>query len=92
MITFVDDAHKARARTPEGAPVVDAGGRYLMPGLIESHGHPGIYACLAMKADGRPSVTPRANDVVKAIREAAHEAEAEEWVSGWRSTGSGTAP
>ncbi len=52
----------ARARTPEGAPVVDAGGRYLMPGLIESHGHPGIYVCLAMKADCRPSVTPRASE------------------------------
>ena len=88
MITIVGDADKARARTPEGAPVVDAGGRYLMPGLIESHGHleshghPGMYACLAMKADCRPSVTPRASDVVKAIREAAQEAEAEEWVSG----------
>ena len=76
----------ARARTPEGAPVVDAGGRYLMPGFIESHGPPGIYVCLAMKADCRPSVTPRASDVVKAIREAAQEAEAGEWVRGWATT------
>lgn len=75
--------YSAIARTPEGAPVVDAGGRYLMPGLIESHWHPGIYVCLAMKADCRPSVTPRASDVVKAIREAAQEAEAGEWVRGW---------
>ena len=83
VITFVGDADEARARTPEGAPVVDAGGRYLMPGLIESHGHPGMYARLAMKADCRPSVTPRASDVVNAIREAAREAETGEWVSGW---------
>ena len=83
VITFVGDTDEARARTPVGAPVVDAGGRYLMPGLIESHGHPGMYARLAMKADCRPSVTPRASDVVNAIREAAREAEAGEWVSGW---------
>lgn len=83
VITFVGDTDEARARTPVGAPVVDAGGRYLMPGLIESHGHPGMYARLAMKADCRPSVTPRASDVVNAIREAAREAEVGEWVSGW---------
>ena len=83
VITFVGDSREARRRTAPDAPVVDAGGRYLMPGLIETHGHPGLYARLALNADCRPSVTPRAGDVVTAIREAAQGTEAGEWVIGW---------
>ncbi|CAI9399003.1 amidohydrolase [Aestuariimicrobium sp. T2.26MG-19.2B] len=30
-------------QVPEGAEVVDAGGRWLLPGLVEAHGHVGIH-------------------------------------------------
>ena len=83
VIAFVGDAAEARRRTAPGAPVVAAGGRYLMPGLIETHGHPGLYARLTLNADCRPSVTPRAGDVVMAIREAAEQTEPGQWVIGW---------
>ncbi|RKQ35283.1 amidohydrolase [Kocuria tytonis] len=83
VIAFVGDSHEAQRRTAPDAPVVDARGRYLMPGLIETHGHPGLYARLALNADCRPSVTPRASDVVEVIRGAARETGAGEWVIGW---------
>lgn len=83
VITFVGDPGEARRRTAPGVPVVDAGGRYLMPGLIESHGHPGTYARMALQADCRPSVTRRASDVVETIRDAVRETPAGDWASGW---------
>lgn len=33
----------ADLQVPEGAEVVDAGGRWLLPGLVEAHGHVGIH-------------------------------------------------
>lgn len=83
VITFVGEPQEARCRAAPSGPVVDAGGRYLAPGFIETHGHPGLYARLALNADCRPATTPRAGDVVAAIREAATAAEPGEWVVGW---------
>ena len=83
VITFLGDSSTARQRTAQGVPVVDAGGRYLMPGLIETHGHVGMFAHLAMRIDCRPTSTPRTADVVAAVREAAANAQPGEWILGW---------
>ncbi|KAI0165263.1 hypothetical protein GGR52DRAFT_102327 [Hypoxylon sp. FL1284] len=39
IITYVG---KRRAETPAGAVVVDVGGRYLSPGLVDMHSHAGV--------------------------------------------------
>lgn len=39
---IVQLGHASRARIPKGGQVVDARGMYLIPGLIETHGHPMI--------------------------------------------------
>ena len=82
-ITFVGSSEQARERGVPGAPVIDAGGRFLMPGLIESHGHPGMYAKSLLQVDCRPAVTPTIDDIVAALRDAAERAEPGEWVAGW---------
>lgn len=33
----------AEATVPDGAEVIDAGGRWVVPGLVEAHGHVGIH-------------------------------------------------
>mgnify|MGYP001022558466 FL=1 len=44
---LIDDAGKITAlgevEIPQGAEIVDATGKILMPGLIDAHGHAGIY-------------------------------------------------
>lgn len=82
-ITFVGGSEQARERGVPGAPVIDAGGRFLMPGLIESHGHPGMYAKSLLQVDCRPAVTPTVEDIVGALRDAAEHTEPGEWVAGW---------
>ncbi len=45
---------------PEGTPVVDAAGRYLMPGIIDVHSHMGVYPWPSAKAhgDGNEATAP----------------------------------
>ena len=45
---------------PEGVPVVDASGHYLMPGIIDVHSHMGVYPWPSAKAhgDGNEAVAP----------------------------------
>lgn len=83
VITYVGSSEQARERSAPNAPVVDAGGRFLMPGLIESHGHPGMYARSLMQVDCRPAVTPTVEDIVSAISHQAERTEPGEWLAGW---------
>lgn len=83
VITFVGSSEQARERSAPGAPVIDAGGRFLMPGLIESHGHPGMYARSLLQVDCRPAVTPTVETIVSAISHEAERAEPGEWLAGW---------
>lgn len=83
VITFVGSSEQARERSAPDAQVIDAGGRFLMPGLIESHGHPGMYAKSLLQVDCRPAVTPTVKDIVEALQEAAGQAEPGEWIAGW---------
>ncbi len=56
---------------PEGTPVVDASGKFLMPGIIDVHSHMGVYPWPSAKAhgDGNEATAPvtarvRASDSV----------------------------
>lgn len=83
VITFVGSSEQARERAVADAPVIDAGGRFLMPGLIESHGHPGMYAKSLLQVDCRPAVTPTVAELVSAIAREAERAEPGAWIAGW---------
>ena len=83
VITCVGSSEQARERSAPGAPVIDAGGRFLMPGLIESHGHPGMYAKSLLQVDCRPAVTPTVENIVSAISHEAERAKPGEWLAGW---------
>jgi imidazolonepropionase-like amidohydrolase len=43
----------ADVKAPEGATVIDGGGRFLMPGLIESHVHLNLVGAFASLAEGQ---------------------------------------
>lgn len=68
-----DWAHGADTRT------VDLGGRYLMPGFIESHGHPAMLARTLLEVD----VTPQATGSIAAIQEAVAAAVQDPPADGW---------
>ena len=50
----------ADVAVPEGAEVFDAGGKYLMPGLIDVHSHMGVYPWPGAEAhgDGNEATAP----------------------------------
>jgi imidazolonepropionase-like amidohydrolase len=50
---------------PEGARVIDAGGRWVTPGLIDVHSHLGVYASPGVNAqdDGNESTDPVTSNV-----------------------------
>jgi imidazolonepropionase-like amidohydrolase len=50
---------------PEGTQVIDAGGRWVTPGLIDVHSHLGVYASPSTNAasDGNESTDPVTSDV-----------------------------
>ena len=83
VIAFVGSSEQARERSNPDAPVIDAGGRFLMPGLIESHGHPGMYAKSLLQVDCRPAVTRTVEEIVEALRNASDHVEPGGWIAGW---------
>lgn len=70
------------------AETMDLDGRYLMPGFIESHAHPGMLGMSLMELDLRPSAAPSVEAIVGAVAQAARTAAPGEWVrgSGWEET------
>jgi imidazolonepropionase-like amidohydrolase len=51
---------EAGGAAPEGAQIVDATGRFLMPGIIDVHSHMGVYPWPGAKAhsDGNEAIAP----------------------------------
>jgi imidazolonepropionase-like amidohydrolase len=49
------EVHRGEARAPEGAVVVDGGGRFLVPGLIDSH----VHLAMIPGAFDAPKLDPR---------------------------------
>ena len=53
------EADRARARTADADVVIDAHGTTVVPGLIDSHAHPGLRRLHAAPADARTSSNRR---------------------------------
>ncbi|MFW6175407.1 MAG: amidohydrolase [Acidobacteriota bacterium] len=79
-IAFLGPDAEATARAPEGARIVDLGGRTVTPGLIDAHSHlAGLGAALAqVDLVGTGSYA----EVVELVREAAAEAPEGTWIRG----------
>lgn len=52
-------------QVPEGVTIVDASGKFITPGLIDSHSHLGVYASPSVPAhsDGNEATSPATPDV-----------------------------
>lgn len=85
-IVAVGSAEEIRRTYPDAEMVALDG--WVMPGLIEPHGHPGFAAILLsdLVVDLRPVVVPRAEDVLAALRTAVAEADGDPvFANGWDS-------
>ncbi len=85
-VTVVDGRIRAIGPTaPDSASddadsrTIDLDGRYLMPGFIESHGHPGMLSRTLLEVD----VTPGAAGSIAAIRDAVGAAVEDPPADGW---------
>ncbi|MDO5629625.1 MAG: amidohydrolase [Mobilicoccus sp.] len=62
--------------------VTDLGGRYVLPGFIESHGHPSRYAESFVDLDLRASTAPSIANITAAVADRARETPKGGWVRG----------
>lgn len=62
--------------------VVDLEGRYLMPGFVESHAHPGQLGMSLRQLDLRPSNVSSIEDIVQLVAEEAQRLGPGEWIRG----------
>ncbi len=51
-IEFVGSAEAARAHLDAGGQVIDLGGQFVMPAVMDSHTHPGLVALIGSKEGG----------------------------------------
>ncbi|WP_286956154.1 amidohydrolase [Brevibacterium sp. UBA7493] len=67
---------------------IDVDGQFVMPGFIESHGHPSMYGRTLLQVDVRPDVVDSIAGIQTAIREAASSTEPGGWIrgAGWDET------
>ncbi|GAA2001310.1 amidohydrolase [Brevibacterium samyangense] len=80
------EAH--RGRVPAGASATDLGGAFVLPGFVESHGHPTSFGSSLLDVDVRPGVAPSVDAICKAVAERVASVEPGEWVlgRGWDET------
>lgn len=64
------------------ASVTEVNGRYLLPGFIESHGHPVGFGINRLQVDLRPSAVSSIADIQTAIHRNIEQAEPGSWVIG----------
>jgi predicted amidohydrolase YtcJ len=63
--------------------VVDLGGRTVVPGFIESHSHPSLYALTLLQTDCRTPPNRSLSEVKERVRAMAEALGAGRWVRGW---------
>lgn len=73
------DVQAWRAR---GMPVIDAGGRTVLPGFIEPHNHMVGYATALLGVDARTPPNRTIDDIVERLRGRARETPPGDWVLG----------
>ncbi|UTR11763.1 amidohydrolase [Evansella sp. LMS18] len=67
----------------EETEVIDADGKAVLPGFIESHMHPLIYGGSLLELDCRPDSTSSVEEILNKVREAAKETPEGEWILGF---------
>jgi predicted amidohydrolase YtcJ len=72
----------------EGPRVIDLEGRFVMPGFIESHAHPGQLGLSLKELDLRPSNVSSVADIVELVAATAKTAPPGSWIrgTGWDET------
>jgi predicted amidohydrolase YtcJ len=63
--------------------VIDVAGRTIVPGFIESHSHPSLYAMTLLQADCRTPPNWTVEEVKGRLKVMAREAGPGQWVRGW---------
>ncbi len=81
-ITCVGSNEEALARAGEDADVIDLDGRLLMPGFIESHMHPMMYAHDMLGVDCGGEVTKSLEAVLSALAEKVKDTPKGRWIKG----------
>ncbi|SFE63882.1 amidohydrolase [Alteribacillus iranensis] len=66
----------------EETEVIDADGRVVLPGIIESHAHPLHYANNLLQLDLRTETAPSITDILEAVSKRAQEIPEGEWILG----------
>lgn len=85
-IAFVGSDEEGRRWADGGARVVDLGGRALLPGFIDAHGHfpgAGIYAVHVDLNSPPIGDLENMDELVARLRERAAETPAGDWITGW---------
>ncbi|GAA2001301.1 amidohydrolase [Brevibacterium samyangense] len=81
-------AHAGSGITSLAPETVDLAGGYLMPGFVESHGHPTMYGGSLIDVDVRPSAVQSITEIQKQVSIALEDAEPGQWIRarGWDET------
>ena len=80
-IVYVGDDKGAASFTAQNTRVIDAGGKFLMPGLIEGHGH--IYGMGSSLIQLNLMHVKNWEEIVAMVAEAAKKAKPGDWILGW---------
>ncbi|GAA2001317.1 amidohydrolase [Brevibacterium samyangense] len=77
------DAASLDVGSPDaGARTVDLGGKHLMPGFVESHGHPAMFGLTLRQVDVKPAAVQSIEEIKKAVQIAVIDAQPGEWIQG----------
>lgn len=84
----VTDGKIASRQDPPPAHSVDVGGRFLMPGFVESHAHPEKLGITRLELDLRPQTVSSVREAVAKVARAVENTNPGEWIrgSGWDET------
>ncbi|MFD1707414.1 amidohydrolase [Siminovitchia sediminis] len=79
VLAFNEEARQLKGPSTR---IVDAEGRAVLPGFIESHAHPLHFAANLYQLDLRPEVTPDIQSILDAVKERAAITPKGQWITG----------
>ncbi|WP_179134059.1 amidohydrolase [Halobacillus massiliensis] len=82
-IIYVGNEQEALFYQGADTEVIDLEGSTLMPGFIESHIHPAIYAQTLLEIDCKPEAASSLKEILSKVRESADQTEEDQWIIGW---------
>ena len=78
----VGSSDRVESYSGESTQITDLGGRIVLPGIVDSHTHPGLAASLFTEINCRQSHVTCVEDILKMVRERVETLEAGKWVRG----------